>query len=93
MKHVASSEFQQVGGEFAEVDLAPPRLDSLSREIAIAAAGIPDPRHRLLAAMQLLGNLRDFLVAGISKDAEQALDEAIYALMRRERELPASWTR
>lgn len=93
MKHVALSEFRRITSDLAEVDMAPPRLDSLSREMAVAAAAIPDSRHRLLAAMQILGNLRDLLVADVSQDAAQALDKAIQALMQRERELPATWAR
>ena len=59
--------------------------------LARAAAANGDARGRLLNAMQMLGNIRDFLVAPLSPDAERAVDEAIQELMRRERELPATW--
>jgi hypothetical protein len=71
----------------------PPMMDGLSRELALTAAGLPDQRLRLVAAMQILGNMRDFLVADMSGDAEGAIDDAIEALMRCERRLEAAWRR
>jgi hypothetical protein len=65
-------------------------VDSLSRELALAAA-TGDDRVQLLNAMQMLGNIRDFLVAQQSPEAERFVDQAIQELMRRERQLPAEW--
>ena len=65
-------------------------IDLLSRELALAAAG-GDDRAQLLSAMQMLGNIRDFLVAQQSPEAERFVDQAIQELMRRERQLPAEW--
>ena len=68
----------------------PVSVDALSRELALAAA-TGDERARLLSAMQMLGNIRDFLVAPQSPEAEELVDRAIQALMRCERQLPANW--
>lgn len=65
-------------------------VDFLSRELALAAA-TGDERVQLLSAMQMLGNIRDFLVAQQSPEAERFVDQAIKELMRRERQLPAEW--
>lgn len=65
-------------------------VDLLSRELALAAA-TGDERAQLLSAMQMLGNIRDFLVAQQSPEAERFVDRAIQELMRRERQLPAEW--
>lgn len=68
----------------------PASIDRLSRELAQAAAG-GDERMRLLSAMQMLGNIRDFLIASQSDEAERLVDQAIKELMRCERDLPADW--
>lgn len=65
-------------------------VDLLSRELALAAAA-GDDRVQLLSAMQMLGNIRDFLIAQQSPEAERFVDQAIQELMRRERRLPAEW--
>lgn len=89
MRHVRMTELAM--GDIAPFEAKPAAsLDVLSRELALVAAN-GDPRNRLLSAMQMLGNIRDFLVAPLSPDAERAVDEAIQELMRRERELPAVW--
>ena len=90
MKHRVLADFE-LGDSPNDTALTAPQLDRLSRNLAVTAARLPDQRLRLLAAMQLLGNLRDFLVADISEGAERSIDEAIRALMRRERELPSVW--
>jgi hypothetical protein len=89
MRHVNIAELASgdIGAFEAE---HPASVDSLSRELALAAAS-GDRRVSLLSAMQMLGNIRDFLVAPQSPEAEQLVDEAIQALMRCERELPADW--
>jgi hypothetical protein len=92
VKHQPLADFKSGDRGSNEAGLTPPQLDSLSRDLAVTAARLPDQRLRLLAAMQLLGNLRDYLVADISESAEQAIDQAIKALMRHERELPSDWT-
>lgn len=93
MKHVAVAELTRMDERQFASEITPPQLDNLSRDLAITAARLPDQRLRLLMAMQVLGNLRDFLVAEISEAAEQSIDEAIQVLMRCERELPAGWAR
>ena len=87
MRHVTIGELA-LGG--AREEMNPLSVDSLSRELAQVAANA-DQRVRLLSAMQMLGNIRDFLIAPLSPDAERAVDAAIQELMRRERELPAEW--
>lgn len=87
MRHVTIAELALGGAHEEQTQLS---VDSLSRELAQAAAS-GDQRGRLLSAMQMLGNIRDFLVAPLSPDAERAVDAAIQELMRRERELPAEW--
>ena len=89
MRHVRIAELASGGARAIDTKHLV-SLDSLSRELALAAAN-GDPRGRLLSAMQMLGNIRDFLVAPLSPDAERAVDAAIQELMRRERELPAEW--
>lgn len=89
MRHVTIAELA-LGGAHAIEEQHPVSVDSLSRELALAAAS-GDQRGRLLSAMQMLGNIRDFLVAPLSPDAERAVDQAIQELMRRERQLPAEW--
>lgn len=80
-----------VSDDVASFDAGGPAIvDDLSRELATAAAS-DDRRVRLLSAMQMLGNIRDFLLTPQSPEAEQLVDEAIQALMRCERELPAEW--
>lgn len=65
-------------------------VDDISRELALTAAS-GDQRMRLLSAMQMLGSIRDILVAPQSSGAGRIVDQAIKELMRRERELPAEW--
>ncbi len=65
-------------------------LDNLSRELTMAAAN-GDERERLLNAMQMLGNIRDYLVSPLSDEAENLIDAAIQQLMHRERRIPATW--
>lgn len=89
MRHVNIAEIDPAGTSPLAAHW-PISLDSLSRELALAAAN-GDPRGRLLSAMQMLGNIRDFLIAPLSPAAERAVDQAIEELMRRERELPAAW--
>lgn len=89
MRHVkiadlTTSDVTPVGAD------ATASIDNLSRELAVAASA-GDRRMRLLSAMQILGNLRDFLVAPQSTEAEELVDQAIRALMRCERDLPADW--
>lgn len=89
MRHVSTAELAagEVGSFAPESATA---LDTLSRELAMAAA-IGDPRVQLLNAMQMLGNIRDLLVGPLSGDAEALLDQAIQELMRCERDIPAEW--
>ncbi|GEM_PF-4694131 len=93
MKHVPSTAFETRETPAVPPEWASPHVDAVSRDLAVFASKLPDQRLRLLAAMQILGNLRDFLVADMSEDAERTLDEAIAVLMRRERELPVAWAR
>lgn len=51
-------------------------LDRLSRHLAVAAAAV-EPADRPAAAMRLIANVRDFLVAALSEEAEQVLDRSI----------------
>ena len=89
MRHVKIADF--VTGETTPLAVEQPAsVDALSRELTLAAA-TGDERTRLLSAMQMLGNIRDFLVAPESAEAEELVDQAIQALMRRERQLPAGW--
>lgn len=55
--------------------------DQLSRELALAAAAPFDRAARAEAAMQMIANIRDFLVADLSPAGEALLDEAIAELM------------
>ena len=55
--------------------------DQLSRELALAAAAPFDRAARAAAAMQMIANIRDFLVADLSAAGETLLDEAIAELM------------
>lgn len=55
--------------------------DQLSRELALAAAAPSDRDARTSAAMQMIANIRDFLVADLSPAGEALLDEAIAELM------------
>ena len=89
MRHVKIADL--VTGDTMPVAVEPSvSVDALSRELALAAA-TGDQRARLLSAMQMLGNIRDFLVAPQSPEAEELVDQAIQELMRRERQLPADW--
>lgn len=54
--------------------------DQLSRDLALAASRA-DAASRVNAAVQMLANIRDFLVADLSGAAEARLDEAITELM------------
>lgn len=89
MRHVKIAELALSGVVPAGAGSSP-SVDNLSRELALTAA-TGDERMRLLSAMQMLGNIRDFLVAPQSREAERLVDQAIQELMRRERELPAQW--
>ena len=89
MRHVKIADLM-TGDTIPLAAEQPASVDALSRELALAAA-TGDARARLLSAMQMLGNIRDFLVAPQSPEAEELVDQAIQALMRCERQLPADW--
>ncbi|MFC3713809.1 hypothetical protein ACFOMD_14630 [Sphingoaurantiacus capsulatus] len=89
MRHMNIADLKPVDvAPFPVADLG--SLDSLSRELTLAAAS-GDERVRLLNAMQMLGNIRDYLVSPLSDEAENLIDAAIQQLMHRERQLPATW--
>lgn len=89
MRHLNFADLKPVGVvPFPAANLD--SLDNLSRELTMAAAN-GDERERLLNAMQMLGNIRDYLVSPLSGEAEELIDAAIQQLMRRERQLPATW--
>lgn len=89
MRHLSFADLKPVEvAPFPAADLG--TLDNLSRELTMAAAN-GDERERLLNAMQMLGNIRDYLVSPLSDEAENLIDAAIQQLMRRERQLPATW--
>ena len=89
MRHVKTRELASAEATTFATESAM-SIDFLSRELALAAA-TGDERVKLLSAMQMLGNIRDFLVAQQSPEAERFVDQAIHELMRRERGLPAEW--
>lgn len=91
MKHAALTDFDRALSGPIPDDIGPLLLDRLSRDLATMAASVGDPRLRVLAAMQIAGNLRDFLIAGISGEAERLMGDAIRALMDHERQLSAAW--
>jgi hypothetical protein len=87
MRHVKFPGPGEAGSLQPRVSAA---VEALERELALAT-GLDDRRLRLIAAMQLLGSVRDQLVAPVSDPAGRLIDDAIQELMRRERDLPAEW--